>query len=223
MYRFLPLLLAAAIGAQSPLPEDSTKVEVPTFANRTCPIMGKKVSMPLFIDTEVGRFYVCCKPCFKKIRKDLEAAHKTAYPVVETVDNKVCPVSGEPVGKDAETVTLQGYAFKVCCAGCVDAARTDSQLTLTKVTRAGVEDLGNATCPITGKPVEANAFVLLDNALVRLSDEKLVEDVAKAPAATLARARKISKAQKPKAKHAHTPKAGKDAPKKAPKASGGAK
>ena len=117
--------------AQAPTdPVPALQAEVPTFANATCPIMGKKVSMPLFVDTELGRFYVCCKPCYKKILANVPAAHQTAYPVVQEVKNAVCPVSGEPIGADAVVVTLQGYRFSVCCEACVAQARQHSQVTL---------------------------------------------------------------------------------------------
>ena len=82
--------LDASVGGRDLAPYRGTSlaqtppfVEVPTFPNATCPIMGKKVSLPLFVDTELGRIYVCCKPCFKKIRANVPVAHKTAYPVVE--------------------------------------------------------------------------------------------------------------------------------------------
>jgi hypothetical protein len=178
-------------------------VEVPTFANETCPIMGKKVSMPLFIDTELGRFYVCCKPCYKKVTADLQAAHKTAYPVVQEVKNDVCPVSGERIGDGAVAVTLQGYAFKLCCAGCLEQARTHSQVTLTKLTRADVKDLGNETCPVSGKPVTPNAFAIVGDTIVHLSSPLLVDDVRQDPAAVLEKAKAIAKSQPPKPPHQH--------------------
>ncbi|MFY9342166.1 MAG: hypothetical protein WAT39_06745 [Planctomycetota bacterium] len=208
MIRCLPaVLLSAFLSAQTqsppPAPAAGPKVEVPTFANPTCPIMGKKVSMPLFVDTELGRFYLCCKPCNKKVLANVPAAHQTAYPVVQELKNTTCPVSGEAVGELAVDVTLQGFRFKVCCEGCVAGARQHSQVTLTKVNRTGTEDVGNATCPLAGTPVAANAFALIGDAIVHLSDAKLAEQVAKDPAAVLAKARAIAKAQPPRSRHEH--------------------
>jgi hypothetical protein len=197
------LCLAAAAAQTGPTAPAPLPVEVPTFANPTCPIMGKKVSMPLFVDTELGRFHLCCKPCNKKVLADVKAAHKTAYPVVQDAKNSVCPVSGEPVGADAPVVTLQGWSFRICCAGCLDEARRDSQITLAKVTRPKVVEVGNETCPVNGGPVAANAFVQIGDALVRLSSPKAVEAVEKDPAGVLAKARELQKAQKPKPKHVH--------------------
>lgn len=211
---FLSVLFVAGLSAQGdPVPAPPTaqkpaalQVEVPTFPNTNCPIMGKKVSMPLFVDTEVGRFYVCCKPCIKKILANVPAAQKTGYPTTKEVGNKVCPVSGEPIGDHAVAVTLQGNSFSVCCAACVEEARRDSQITLTKLLREGIVDVGNATCPVTGEPVATNAFVLIGKSLVRLSSPKVVETVEKDPAAVLQKATEFSKRQPPKAKHVHTPK-----------------
>lgn len=205
MFRLLSFALSTAswLAAQTPAEPD---VRVPTFPNSTCPIMGKKVSMPLFVDTEVGRFYLCCKPCVRKVLKDVPTAHKTAYPAVEEVANEVCPISGEPIGELAVEVTLQGYRFKVCCAGCVDQARAQHQTTLVRLREPALVDLGNRTCPVSGKAVAANAFVVIGNAIVHLSDAALVADVEKAPAAVLAKARKIAAAQPKPAPHVHTDK-----------------
>ncbi|HZN41132.1 MAG TPA: hypothetical protein VFD82_20160 [Planctomycetota bacterium] len=213
---FACIVFVLGVSAQDPpAPDKATlTVEVPTFANPTCPIMGKKVSMPLFIDTELGRFYVCCKPCYKKIAADLQAAHKTAYPVVQDVSNDVCPVSGEPIADGAVTITLQGYSFKLCCAACVEQARTHSQITLTKLTRK-VKDLGNETCPVSGKSVTKNAFAVVGETIVHLSSPQLVDDVKQDPAGVLEKAKAIAKAQPPKPPHEHkkpAEKAGEKAP-----------
>lgn len=186
--------------------QDPPRVEVPNFPNSTCPIMGKKVSLPLFVDTELGRIYVCCKPCFKKIRADIPVAHKTAYPVVEELSNKICPVSGEAIGDNAVAVTLQGFKFRVCCDGCVEAAREQSQLVLTKLNRAKVTDIGNQTCPLSGKPVTANSFVLIDQQIVHLGSPQLIEEVSKDPHAALAKAKEIAAEQPPAKKHEHVKK-----------------
>lgn len=180
-------------------------VRVPTFENSTCPIMGKRVSMPLFVDTEAGRFYVCCKPCYRKILRNVPAAHKTAYPVVEAVVNERCPVSGEPIGEHAVSLTLQGFSFRLCCASCSEVARRQSQLTLTKVTEPEVVDLHNDTCPITGDPVAANAFVLIGNTLVRTSGPECAEAAAADPAKVVAKARQIASDQPPREPHEHAP------------------
>lgn len=190
-------VLAIAAGAQAEPAAPAAKapvVEVPAFPNATCPIMGKKASLPLFVDTELGRFHVCCKPCFKKVLADVPKAHQTAYPVVEAVKNTTCPVSGRPIGDKAVAVTLQAYRFAVCCAECVPKAQQHSQATLVKLTRKDVVDVGNATCPVSGEPVVANAIALVDGAMIHLASHKHFEAVKQAPAAMLAKARELAKA-----------------------------
>lgn len=164
-------------------------VSVPLFPNSTCPIMGKKVSLKLHTDTELGRIYICCKGCDKKIQKDVATAYKTAYPTTKTIANTACPVSGEKVGDKAVDVTLQGHAFKVCCADCVPELKRNAQVVLARVTDAKVTDLRNAECPVTSLPVLDNAFALVGDALVRLSSPACVDEVRKDPAAMLAKAK----------------------------------
>jgi hypothetical protein len=159
--------------------------------------------MPLFVDTDLGRFYVCCKPCYKKVLADLPTAHKTAYPVLQEWKNEVCPMSGEPIGADAVPITLQGHRFMLCCTGCVAGARAESQVALAKITQPKTVDVGNTTCPVSGKATVANAFVRIDDHVVRLSSSALAADAAKDPAAVLAKARAIAKAQPPKPPHQH--------------------
>ena len=206
MFRCLSLILCVltsspgSLAGQDPEPTKPS-VRVPTYPNSTCPIMGKKVSMPLFVDTEMGRFYLCCKPCVRKVLRDVPAAHKTAYARVETLANEVCPVSGEPIGEDAVEVTLQGYSFKVCCEACVAAARKHHQTTLVRLHEPDLVEVGNQTCPIRAKPVVPNAFVVIDDAIVNLSSPRLVAEARKDPGKVLAKARKIAAAQpKPEAK-----------------------
>ncbi len=211
--------LSSLLAAQDPAPA-GPQVRVPTFPNSTCPIMGKKVSMPLFVDTDMGRFYLCCKPCVRKVLADVPTAHKTAYPAVETVANEVCPVSGEPIGEQKVEVVLQGFRFAVCCAGCVAEARQQHQRTLVRLREPALVDVGNKTCPVSGKPTAPNAFAVVGDSIVHLESPRLVAEVEKAPVAVLEKAKKIAAAQPKPAPHRHE-----DAPKadkaEADKAEGG--
>ena len=199
------LALASAVLTQD-APQAPPVPSVPSAPNASCPIMGKKVSLPLFVDTELGRIYVCCKPCFKKVLADVPKAHQTAYPVVDDVKNTVCPVSGEPIGKDAAAVVLQQRRFQVCCEGCVAGAQKDAQVVLAKLAEPKLVDVGNTTCPLSGAPIAANAFVVIDGHVVRLAEQKLVEQTKQDPRAVLAKAQELAKAQPPKPKHVHQPK-----------------
>jgi hypothetical protein len=199
MYRTL-LFVAATLCAAGARAEDppapgaaAPSVTVPTFANATCPIMGKKASLKLFIDTPKGRIYMCCIKCTKEIRKDPDRAHAAAYPRVQKATNAVCPMTGEAIPeKDAPTVVLQGYEIPLCCKDCVEDARKNSQLTLVKATNPKARDVGNQACPITGKAVAPNAFALVGDDIVRLSSPECVEAVKKDPAGALAKAKELA-------------------------------
>lgn len=192
----LALLSSAAWAGDAPAPAPKPPtVSVPTFANATCPIMGKPASRALFADTEKGRIYVCCPPCVPKIKADVARAHAAAFPTIAKAGNKICPVTGRAV-VEGKTVVLQGYEVALCCADCVQTSQANAQLALVKATDAGVVDVGNMTCPVTGQAVTANSFCLVDKNLVRLSSPKAVEAVQKDPAATLEKARKIAEAQR---------------------------
>ena len=168
----------------APLP-----VSVPTYENVNCPIMGKPSSTSLFVDTPKGRIYTCCPPCNAKIRKDPDFAHKAAYPKITKIENKVCPITGNAIPAGSPTLVLQGYEFSVCSMECVQAAQNHSQIVLTKLLKPEVRDLANTTCPLTGKKVENNAFVLIGNDLVHLSSTRCFEVVLRSPEETLRKAK----------------------------------
>ncbi len=170
----VPSLIAAA-----PMAETTT--------NATCPIMGKPVSSELFVDTSMGRFFVCCKPCIKKILDDVDAAHRTAYAESTVHDNKTCPVMGEPIIDTDLRVTLQGHDFGICCVDCFDRAAADHQVTLARLHNPKLRDGKNTVCPITGDAVVPHAFVVLDGVIVRLSSMECVDAARAQPQAVLAR------------------------------------
>jgi len=199
MSRIILLVAVAfcAAGAQAgdpPAPgADAPAVTVPTFANANCPIMGKKASLKLFVDTPKGRIYMCCVKCAKEIRKDPDRAHAAAYPKIEKAKITVCPFTGEAIPeKDFPTVVLQGYEIPLCCKDCVEDARKNSQITLVKATNPKAKDVGNQVCPITGKAVAPNAFVLIGDDIVRLSSPECVDAVKKDPAGALKKAKELA-------------------------------
>ncbi len=196
----LSVLLASHLGAQ-----DAPRVEVPSAPNASCPIMGKKVSLPLFVDTELGRIWVCCKPCFKKILANVPAAHQTAYPVVVDANNTTCPMTGTALGEPAVTLTLQSQRFRVCCSECATQARANSQLVLAKLAQPKLVDVGNTTCPVRGTKVAANTFVVVGDQIVHLADSKAVEVVKQTPRELLQKAIELAKAQPPRPPHVPQP------------------
>lgn len=186
-------LVSALLVAGAALAADAPAVDVPVFPNATCPIMGKRASTKLFVDTPKGRIYMCCVRCAAEIRKGPDRAHAAAYPRIQRAANTTCPVTGEAIPeKDAPTVVLQGYEIPLCCKDCVEEARKESQITLVKATNGKVRDIGNRTCPVTGKEVAPNAFALVGDDLIRLSSPECVESVRKDPAAALKKAKEIA-------------------------------
>jgi len=156
-------------------------VSVPAFANTNCPIMGGPAKQGLFVDTDHGRIYMCCKGCTKKIQADPEAAWRKAYPKIAKLDNKICPVTGAPIGKGAPTISLQGYEVSLGSKECIKEARENAQSVLFKALDPRVTVVGNRVCPVTGKAVGKNCVVLIGDHLVNLASPDAVEEVRKAP------------------------------------------
>jgi hypothetical protein len=183
-------------------------VTVPTFENKTCPIMGKPSSRALFTDTDLGRVYVCCMPCVPKIKQDPAKAVAAAYPVKRPAGNTVDPVTGEKIGEKPFLVTLQGYEVALAGEANAKQARADAQIVLTKALNPRVVDVGNGTDPITGKPVVDNLFVLVDDDLIRLSAVTSVDAVRADPE----KARRTAKETAAKEAEARAKAAGPQAP-----------
>jgi hypothetical protein len=197
------LAVVAIAAAQEAPPDPAAKtapaapaVTVPIFANRTCPIMGKPASSSIFVDTTKGRIYVCCAPCIKKIRMDVDRAYKAAYPATRKARNPACPLSGRKIEPDSPVVALQGLEVSVCCSECVKSARASAQITLVKATQPKARDVGNLACPVTGEPADRNTLVLIGDDIVRLHSFDCIEAVRKAPFEVLKEARSIAERER---------------------------
>lgn len=188
----LPCVPLAFADGPAPAAPPAPVVSVPTYANATCPIMGKPASKALFTDIDFGRVYVCCPPCIKKVQADPERASKAAYPVVKKAGNTVDPVTGEKVGDKPFLITLQGYEIALASEESAKVARANAQITITKALNPDVADVGNGTDPVTGLPVADNVFVLIDKDLVRLSAPGVVDAVRKDPEKARAAAKAIA-------------------------------
>lgn len=200
---FLIVMSSFVVGVEAQKPKDDVPpakpvVTVPAYPNATCPVMGKAASTKLFVDTQFGRIYVCCVACNKKIRQDPAGMYKAAYPKVEKVGNTICAVTGEPIKGEAERVILQGREINLCCKDCIKTAQENPQVTLAKAMDSSLKDLGNTTCPVTGKPVEKNTIVVIDKSIVHLSSSKCIEQVQQDPAGMLKKATPADKASESK-------------------------
>lgn len=191
----VPHVFAQEKGTSSDGKASEPAVVVPVFANPSCPIMGKPVSTKLFVDTEKGRIYLCCKGCNKDVLADVAAAHQTAYPVVKKVENKTCPITGEEIEANDPRVTVQGFEFAVANEQAAAKARDDSQATLVKLQQPKVVDLDNKTCPLTGEAAAKNTICVIGDTIVRLSSPKCVDQVVDAPSAVLEKAKSIARAE----------------------------
>lgn len=185
--------------------QDANAVTTPAYPNSTCPIMGKPISTKLFVDTEKGRIWVCCKSCNKEILADVAKAHQTAYPKIEKLQNELCPVTGKKIEKDAPRVVLQGFEFSVANKEAVALAQADAQVVLARLNDPKLVDVGNTVCPITGGAVGKNAFVVIGQSIVRVSSPKVLEEVKKDPAKALETARKSKETPAPKSSGAPSP------------------
>lgn len=188
----LVIIGSMAISAQESKTTEQPSVSVPAYPNSTCPVMGKPASPKLFVDTSKGRIYMCCAGCTKRIKADVEAAYKTAYPKTEKVKNAVCPITGDVIKGDTPTVTLQGREIALCCDGCIKKAQASSQTTLAKAFNPKIVDIANDKCPVTGKAVDPNAIVMIGNELIHVSGTDGIDEVRSNPAKYLAKAKEIA-------------------------------
>jgi hypothetical protein len=182
-----PLVLAGAFRQEAAAP----KVDVPIHPNAICPIMGKPISTRLFVDTDRGRFWVCCKACYEDILADLDTAHATAYPDVKVLALERCPVTGEELPEVPHRLVVQGFDVPLCCEPCAAPFLRDSQVHLALLADGTLEDLANPKCPVTGEAVSSQSYVTIDRTLVRLSSPRAVEAVRAEPAKMLTAARGI--------------------------------
>lgn len=197
---------AKSAGAGAAKPAEPLAVTVPVVMNPNCPIMGKPSSALLFTDTEKGRIYLCCAPCARKVRKDPDRAYDAAFPTSRKAGNTVCPVTGRKIDERSPSVLLQGVEIAVATEDAKKLAPSMAQVVLAKALDPAVRDVGNVSCPITGKPVAANAYCLVGKDLVRLSGAECVDEVRKDPARALAKAREDAATAKEKEKAASAPK-----------------
>jgi hypothetical protein len=188
-------LLGLCLWAAAPQDAAPAQVRVPIYPNASCPIMGKPISTKLYAETDRGRIWVCCKSCIVDIQADVPTAHTSAWPTVEKRANERCPVTGQPIVEDSPRAVLQGYEFSVLDAKALARARADHQATLAKLLEPGLEDVLNATCPVTGQPAAPNQIVVIGSAIVRVADARALEPIQADPQRVLAEARRLRAAE----------------------------
>jgi hypothetical protein len=181
--------IASFSAAQESRPAGADAATVPTFQNEICPAMGKPTKTNLFVETDHGRVYICCKMCVKKVEADKEGMYKKAYATSKPAGNKVCPVTGEKLDAKAPTIVVQGLEIGLCCNDCKKPLLENAQIYLAKLNNPKLNDVGNKTDPTNGKPVVANTFCVIGDDLVHLSGSDSVEAVNKDPKKALEKAK----------------------------------
>lgn len=137
-------------------------------AQGSCPIMGEPVSAEMNSTVVDGqRVFVCCPPCIEKIQANpnpaLEkvTANYKAFLKHETQvardqrhieAQKICPVTGKPLGSMGDPVKVQvgeEVAF-LCCKGC-QSQKIDAQHW--KTIQANLAN-AQGVCPVMEEPVD---------------------------------------------------------------------
>lgn len=77
----------------------------------------------------------------------------------KAVTNKLCPVSGGPVVEKYRTEYKGQYVY-LCCEGCVNEFNKSPETFVAKMSKEEQDAIkANATCPISGEPVDQKKFV----------------------------------------------------------------
>ncbi|MCA9450937.1 MAG: hypothetical protein KC931_27690, partial [Candidatus Omnitrophica bacterium] len=102
------------------------------FGNKKCPDMGGDVSSESYVEVVendgklVGRIYMCCDGCDKKVKENFAELYKTFYrtnpktgKAIDPLDlkNSTCPITGKPVA-EKEWMEYNGMIVRFCCAKC---------------------------------------------------------------------------------------------------------
>jgi YHS domain-containing protein len=91
------------------------------LANAKCPIMGGTAKDNVVKEIAGVHVHYCCPGCDRKLQQaPAKGLAKLGYryiPAIVDLQNKSCPISGEPV--DGKTfVDHDGIRVQVCCPGC---------------------------------------------------------------------------------------------------------
>jgi YHS domain-containing protein len=90
----------------------------------------------------------------------------------ERAEQTKCPMSGNPVA-EGQGFVYNGYMLKTCCPNCARGVEKDPVSAIQKIRANGEEPQlaeGYALqdrCPMSGKPVKDDIFMVIDNQLVK--------------------------------------------------------
>jgi hypothetical protein len=101
--------------------------------------MGGKINPASFVDVDGHRIFMCCAGCAGAIKKEPQKyIDKLKADGVRVAKVQAeCPVTGKPINR-GQFVDSNGKRIYVCCAGCVDKVKGDSDAVIKKLEAGGV-------------------------------------------------------------------------------------
>lgn len=124
-------------------------------SNEKCPVSGKAVDESVVSKHTVVVGF-CCGKCQAKFEEDPAAMADKLVEAVGKPVNSTCPISGEEID-DSKTLNHKGKLVAFCCGKCLAKAKDDASTFAEKVK---ADHPGNEKCPVSGKEVDPEAFVV---------------------------------------------------------------
>ncbi|MEL6105082.1 MAG: hypothetical protein AAFU85_03565 [Planctomycetota bacterium] len=195
-------------------PEHWAKIQVRlATAQATCPIMGKPVDAKMESTVVEGqKVFVCCPPCIEKIESEpatalrkvrsaykrfVEEERRTRSDRLHAIAQKICPVSGEPLGSKGDPVKVKvgkhEHAF-LCCQECTGGKLSAEHWKTIQRNLAKAQ----GTCPVMEKPVdETMSFAIVNGRKIFVCCPPCIEKIEKDPEDFVAKLdRQITKTQR---------------------------
>ncbi|MBI1390855.1 MAG: hypothetical protein GC154_20690 [bacterium] len=113
------------------------------FTTQTkCPMSGEAVNADIWVVKNNALVKFCCPDCAAAFEKDPEKGmaklmESKQAPIVLTIAQTKCPISGEPIQKDVSAV-IDGKKVYFCCPGCDAKFKEDSAAYFQKLADEGV-------------------------------------------------------------------------------------
>ena len=109
---------------------------------KECPLSGKPVTEGMYAIKDNMLVSLCCDGCKKAVAEKTDSvkeklAESKAAPILLTLDQTMCPISGHPISKKV-SATADGKKVYMCCEACVDAFKADPEKYLHALADEGV-------------------------------------------------------------------------------------
>jgi len=111
-------------------------------AQATCPISGKPISKEYSAVKDNMLVYFCCPNCPKAFKKEptgtvKKMVEKGEAPVILTLEQTVCPVSGDKIS-GSNSVKVKGKIVELCCDACKAGVEKNPEKVLQAMADAGI-------------------------------------------------------------------------------------